>query len=466
MKNIKWNSEMLLKVTFFLLLLIGLTIWMVLQPFGSTPDEEMRYSICKYIFEHGKLPTGGDPEILNHTWGFSYAFQPILPYMISAVFMKVAVNFCVENFFALLSARFVNVLCGMIMAFFVCRIGEKIFKSKTTKWLFILLVTLLPQAMFIHTYVNTDSMALMSTAIMFYAWIIGMETEWNTKSCILLSVGISLCALSYYNAYGFILSSILLFAGSFWKWTDGKITFNWKAMLTKGAFISILVFVMIGWWFIRSYFLYDGDFLGLTTRNEYAEIYAREDLKPSLHATYLKEGYSLLYMLLHSNFIRLTTRSFIAMFGNMSLGVYNWIYRVYYVLIVFGVLGFFYPAKRRDYFATMEKGRLHLLHICLGISLIIPNFLNMWAAYSYDYQPQGRYSLPMLLPLMYFITVGIHKLLTATIRNQRVVQLIEMAAGIFVITAAVLSLTDFILPAYYNTFMEWFKNTFLMMAKS
>lgn len=37
-------------------------------------------------------------------------------------------------------------------------------------------------------------------------------------------------------------------------------------------------------------------------------------------------------------------------------------------------------------------------------ALLIPNYLNAYYSYSSDFQPQGRYSMPMLIPLMYFVT--------------------------------------------------------------
>lgn len=462
-KRWNWKKETNAQAVFLIIYFGVIFVWMILQPLGDSPDEDMRYLICKYIFTHWRLPHGADPEILDHTWGFSYAFQPILPYMIMAVFMKVSIYFIPEAYIAVLSARLVNVICGTIMAYFVCRIGNKIFVRKAPKWMFILLCTMLPEAMFMHTYINTDSMALMSTAIMFYAWILGMESDWNKKSIIVLSTGISLCALSYYNAYGFILSSIFLFSFCYFQRKSGKILIDWKRLMKKGLAVSALVLIMIGWWFARSYILYDGDFLGLSTRNAYAEVYARQDLKPSIHETYFMDGYSIFYMLMHSNFVVLTVRSFIAMFGNMSIGVYNWIYHVYYLVIGIGLMGFLYPLKKREYLVQFEQIKLRLIHICLFISLVIPNLLNLWAAYSYDYQPQGRYSLPMLLPLMYFVVVGFHKGVSLILRQERAVRIAECVVCGFVIVAAVLSLTDFIIPAYYNTFMDWYKNTFLVL---
>lgn len=428
-----------------LLLLIG---WTVIQPLGGGPDEKMRYSIVQYIFVHLKLPHGGDPEILDRTWGFSYAFQPIFPYILSAIFVKIGSYFTMNGFLLLLCARFVNIILGTLMALYTRKLSKLIFKTALSQWLFTLLVVLLPMQLFMHTYVNTDSMALLSTVLIVYSWIKGCENNWNIKSCIVLAIGIILCAMSYYNAYGYILCSMILFLFCYVQLQKYKIKIDWVLLLKKGSIISIIVLIGIGWWFIRSYIIYDGDFLGLRIRDEYAEIYAIDSLKPSIHETFYNQGYSIWYMLRHSNFIVLTSKSFIAMFGNMAVGVYDWIYYGYLVLIVIGLLGMFIPQKNRSYLTRLNDKQVILLHFNMFLCMIIPNVLNIWAAYSYDYQPQGRYSLPMLVSLMYFVSIGIHKVINRFVKKEKIRQPILFAISAWIILVCVVCLRMFIIPMY------------------
>ena len=64
---------------FALLLVFGIYLaWAGSQRHNFSPDEGMRSRIVQYIYEHGKLPHGGDPEIRDEDWGISYAFNPIL----------------------------------------------------------------------------------------------------------------------------------------------------------------------------------------------------------------------------------------------------------------------------------------------------------------------------------------------------------------------------------------------------
>ena len=84
----------------------------------------------------------------------------------------------------------------------------------------------------------------------------------------------------------------------------------------------------------------------------------------------------------------------------------------------------------------------------MAISAIIPNMLNVWYSYSSDYQPQGRYSMPMLIPLMYFVTKGLIILKDKLIKEQmqkKTMRFISALLGIIVIW----SLVGTIIPYYY-----------------
>ena len=65
-------------------------------------------------------------------------------------------------------------------------------------------------------------------------------------------------------------------------------------------------------------------------------------------------------------------------------------------------------------------------------ALLIPNYLNAYYSYSSDFQPQGRYSMPMLIPLMYFVTKGVQ----AFLKREKKLQKYEKLFCILVCVAA------------------------------
>lgn len=414
------KKELPITILYFSVYTVIALSLLIRQPFGNPPDEINRYLIPQYIAETGSLPNGYDEAIRIPSYGFSYAFQPILPYMIQGYAMRLVMLFTDSQTALFYTARGIDFLFGLVMAYYVLKLGRKWFSQKPFQYLFSFLVSFLPQAIFLHTYINTDSCCMMSIAMMLYGLTLCLEDDFSYGSCTLMSVGIICCALSYYNAYGFILSCILIFFAYFLKKNSSKkYCFDIKSCIRKGLFISVLVLLGISWWFIRSYLLYDGDFLGLRTRDLCGALYGNENMKPGVRVTYQSSGYTVLSMLLRSDFLVLSVNSLIAMYGPMIVTTARWIYRFYKALLAGGfLLGILsvLPSKK-GLTEDIPSGLRHrptlriFFHLNLLMCIILPLILSIIYSYGTDYQPQGRYLMPMLIPLMYYVTRGIHLLL-------------------------------------------------------
>ncbi|MFV0528549.1 MAG: ArnT family glycosyltransferase [Lachnospiraceae bacterium] len=428
-------------------------IWALTQPFDSAPDERMRFEVVEYIFRHGSLPSGGELEIRDELWGFSYAFNPILPYMIAAVFMKAASFFSSNAFVLVMAARMVSILSGVGTAFFAIRIARNLFPGKA-RWFNVVLVALLPSAVFVTSYVNCDAFAIFSTAVIVYCWIRGVQTRWDSKSCIGLALGISMCALSYYNAYGFILCSILFYGIT--QLLFCRQQHAYKAFWQKGLLISVIVLVLIGWWFIRNYMLYDGDLLGSRTSTLYGELYAAAEYKPSARITPQGTGISLWEMLVQpwgtfeDGWVSITAESFIGTFGYLNVFLSKKVVYVYWALLLGGLgLLLVHPVKL---FAVRCKAQWQVRPIfnwCMLLAALIPNILNVYYSYTSDYQPQGRYSLPMLLPLMYLVATGYQNAIEKFIKKERWRNIVYIVLAAGIALAAIYAYVRVLYPAYH-----------------
>lgn len=397
---------------FGLYLVLGISL-LIVQPFGDPPDEYNRYLIPRYIAEHGTLPNGFEPSILIEGYGFSYAFQPILPYILQGYAMRL-VNFFTESEAALLyTARSVNLFLGLLTAWVALLLSEKWFRDRRFGLIFAFLATFLPQSLFIHTYVNTDSCCMLSVAVMLYGLTLGLKSGFSNRSAFIMALGIILCALSYYNAYGYILSCILLFTAFFLTYSGGRIRFDYKTFLKKGCFISAIVLLGIAWWFIRSAVLYDGDFLGLATRDNCAALYALPEHHPDTRVTWQSQGYSLWEMLKNSDFTFLSVLSFIGIYGSMTIITSIWVYRFYKALFFFGlVFCAVIPASASSGEKSPSGRRFFRIfyHLNMIFCIVMPLILSMIYSYTTDYQPQGRYLLPALIPLCYYTVRGLEKI--------------------------------------------------------
>lgn len=441
-------NEKVFKVILVIFVFALCLAWATAQPFDSGPDERMKYDVCRYLVEHGSLPHGGEESIRNPIWGISYAFTPILSYMISAVFMKIAMIFTTNEFAIVVAARLVSVICMTLLSIVCMKISEKLFKGPY-KWLFTILVIFLPQMIFLGSYINNDSLALLSIGIIIYSWILGLERKWDIKTCILLAVGIGICALSYYNAYGYILCSIFIYLITCIQ--DKKPI---KELLLKGLLIFAIAFAIAGWWFIRNFIIYDGDFLGMSTSNEYAEMYAMDFCKPSKIQNPVNRGVSLYQMLIRENWIRTTILSFIGLFGYMSIIMNRLIYDVYLVLFLIGGIGTLILFK--DFILNKIKKRTEtdgkdiVFNVIFIVSIIIPWCLSIYYSYFSDFEPQGRYIMPMIIPFMYFAVKGIERIFKKILRKEILQKVVIALINTVLIIMPVFILFTYIIPIYHN----------------
>ena len=419
-----FKNESFYEVLFFLTALACMLAFVLIQPFGEGPDEINRFRIVWYISEHGILPKGDDPEVLIPGYGGSYAFQPMLPYMIQGYLLWFLRLFTERFDMLLVSARMVNVLFGLGCAYYARKLSKLFFPDTLSQWIFSCLVVFLPQSIFIHTYVNTDSCALFSVMMMFAAALTGCRKGFGRSQYIQLAVGIVLCMLSYYNAYGAILVSAVLFLTHFVnKVPAGSITadgtaspkdryyIEFRPLLRKGCFIALLVLIGAGWWFLRNAILYQGDFLGMQARNQCVALTCTPEFHPLLRPTYQNQGVGVLEMVFGTDFFTLLSRSFVAMFGPMIIPTHYYIYETYYRIFAAGLVAALIPVGHELYLNWQSTRHKWLINICMGIACIIPIVLCVYYSYSWDFQPQGRYLLPMLPAFMYLVTLGIKKIL-------------------------------------------------------
>jgi 4-amino-4-deoxy-L-arabinose transferase-like glycosyltransferase len=392
---------------FFLLFVFCLFLaWALLIPYRQAPDEKMRYKIALYIYNYGKLPSGSESEIMNPVWGQSYAYQPILAYQIQAVGMHIGHFFGLPDDKLYIAARICNVLTGTATAAVLLAIGRECFKGKNA-YLFAGFIILIPQFAFINSYVNNDALAFFSASLIVLGWIRGLKSLWSVRSCIFLGIGTGLCALSYYNAYGFILCSLILYLGSWIIRRHEKPAPFWlkHGLIVLGVFLAVCA-----WWFIRSAILHNGDFMGLRTVNALAEQCASPGYKPSQIQTPQKAGYSVFQMIFtnYNGFIwiKKSVMSFFASFGaNNALSVNLYYYYVIFMITIVGLTA--------ALVVWISDGRQKLIcpehHLFLGTMVLaglIPFCIAVYYSYVNDYQPQGRYFLTALIPLAFFWSWG------------------------------------------------------------
>ncbi len=438
----KKNKKIIMAI--FLIGLFGYyLIWTVSQPYNSCPDEKMKWDICKYIAEHNSIPDGRDESIRDSIWGISYAFQPILTYMICAVFVKIASIFTTQQFVLVVAARLVSTISMTLTIYFVIKIANKLFKDKGIyKYLFIVFIAFQPITAFLASYINNDSTAILAISMIIYLWILGLESNWKTKHCILLGGAVGFCALTYYNAYGYILCSVLICLSSAVLNKMGA-----KEIAKKALIVASVAFAVAGWWFVRNAIIYDGDILGTKTQNEYGDKYALEQYKPSVRKTPENSNESIWHMLDEDAWANTTAKSFVGIFGYHSILMSNKIYYSYLGLWLIGGLGCLLKFKDLFIYKKEEKSK-YILNYIFVIAIIIPILLSIIYSYTSDFQPQGRYIMGIIIPFVYFVVNGIQTMLEKFIKSEKIRNIIIIMVMLLIIAISFKAIFSYVIPAY------------------
>ena len=447
------KTDRFIEAVFLIFVFVITAVLASREAFGMMPDEFSHFEVVYYIYKHGVIPTGYEPQIQVPYWGASYAFQPILTYIIQGFVMRFIDLFTDSVYAIMFSARLVNCAFGVIMAYFVRRISCLIWDDRSLQWLFTFLIVLLPENLYIHSYINTDSMAAMSVAIIIYALIKGEEDDFANKTIVTLAAGVSLCLLSYYNAYGAVLIAVIWFFAHFISGHRNADPANkgnnadpankgnnadpanksYRVMWKKFGLTTLLVCIMAGWWFVRSGILYHGDIFGLSARWELAVKEAEPQYSPLMKQTFMSQGSSLKDMLLSGDYLKTVYRSFICVMGNFDIQTADVVYHIDKIILAVGIIFAILPLRANARFIrshggasagcpgnsddstcyvddTVDKRHVRIyVELLLFADIVITVLLHMVYSYAYDWQPQGRYLLPMLVPLMYFLTLGFDK---------------------------------------------------------
>lgn len=386
-----------------LVCLLVCVLWSCRLPVEQAPDEYMRLPIPFYILEHGKLPLGTDLEVRNPWWGTSYAFTPYGASLLSFAFMRIVSFITTSEGMLIVAARLPSALFMAATVLLCEKIGKRVFSSPLSPYCMALFVGLLPQMVFLGSYLNQDAMEVFATALIVYAWLLGAEHAWDIPRCLLLAVALGVCALSYYFAYIYLLASVAVyFATARHAVVSDRLTTG--RMWRRALLITLVALAVGGWFFARNYFLYDGDLLGRATSTAMSEKYAIAWLKPSANTSVRDKGMALIDMVISTDdggWLDHTVKSFIGCFGYMTTWLSPKVYLAYKVVI--GVPFLLLPVHLVR--GTAYEGRA-AIRVALIVCAIVVFGLAAYYSWAVDYQPQGRYVMGALMPLALGVASG------------------------------------------------------------
>lgn len=147
----------------------------------------------------------------------------------------------------------------------------------------------------------------------------------------------------------------------------------------------------------------------MAARNACVASTCTPEYHPLLRTTYQNQGIGVFTMVFGTDYYALLRRSFVAMFGPMSLPTHYYIYETYYKIFAVGLLAALLPVGFDLHLTWLKRNRRTFLGLCMFLMCAITIFLCIYYSFTWDFQPQGRYLMPMLPSFMYLVTLGIRR---------------------------------------------------------
>ena len=422
---------------------------LVIDP-AYCPDESRRKLVSDWIFNNAALPQGNEAELIIPGYGFSYTVRPYLSAIIGAACMHVVCHVTTDPAVLLASTRICSILSITAVCYYCLKAGRMLFASRAAARLFAGIVCFLPQVIFVGSYQNNDALSMAAVCMMLYYLVLGTKQHWSVGSCVGLSVGMSLCLLAYYNAYGWILMAVVFCIRSCLQ--DKEIHRKLLFITKRAALIGCIIAVLAGWHFIRNAILLDGDFLGFR-----AEMLSRQQLQSAgveliSYRNLYQAGHPLSYMFQMNDgmFMPYTLKSFIGVFGYMDIFMPEIMYGLYLGIILTGIMVYAVAS-----FACKKSPLQRNVMLMMSGASLITIVLHIAHSYFRDFQAQGRYVLTVAVFLAWMIAYGfdhveIHSS-TEEHRNGGVIRTARISNGMLLI--------------WIMLFVSSFHNTMSMMLK-
>lgn len=371
------------------LFLVTAWTWQNTIPFNRAPDEfEHVHFNVEVILDQHRLPVSGVDDLAAYaatttqSWGrvvsrYSYCIYPAFNYLLSAATAAIARDSL--DWPVWRGARLASLAWGLL---FLNALALALRQVTSGRWAPALAATaaaaLLPQVVFLASYTNADIHSLAASALLALA-LLNVWHQSHRFALLWLGLATGLILVAKYN-YFILLSApplLLLALARRDHWTMRRLASALGQVVLVAGLFS-------GGWFIRNLLLY-GDPLGqnfaLRLMHRYAEPRAP-----------LPITWNNLWLLLQLNFHGQTFESLLGRFDYMILRMPGLAYRVAEVVLgAAGLGGLLVLFLRRDKAAGRGLA-------ALGALVFASLALHVYNSMVNDYQPQGRYLFPVLVP--------------------------------------------------------------------
>jgi hypothetical protein len=399
------RQKLISKLIIIVLLTITVRLpWLFMIPAFEAPDENPHLWVIQYCAQHLSLPSRD--AIYASGADASYGSIPQFGYVPHVFFLKI-----LPNLNPRLAARYASLLMASILNVTAYLIAQEIFLANMLLTLAVPAMLIFhPELVFVGSYANNDITVatLSSIVLLLLIRTIKQGLTWHRSLWIGFLSGWIL--LSKYTGTCVIPTALVFLSLAAWL---HRCTL--KSYLVHLGSAILIFLATCAWWFIRSYYVFNGDISGVGT------LYYT--WASSCHKSLTLPYKPVLEVISKTRWWRMNFYSYWAVFGYMIRFVKTFFYFVYLGFVAISAIGGLTTLKRivhsgSELFARSQADaskfpRQELIpaviwSMFLSISLlnIIASALGSCSGVS---GPQGRYFFPSEVALISLLLAGLYQ---------------------------------------------------------
>jgi 4-amino-4-deoxy-L-arabinose transferase-like glycosyltransferase len=448
------RTEWAVVAAFALFALVNALCWAVVTPLGDAPDEPGHFEVVAFEAAFGEIPEfgvddygttrriaiDGYPSPLN-----TYSAQPGISYIVSAGAIRLLGDRLDEPARA---ARFPGALWAAMMTIVVFAGVRAMFPDEADAAVLAALVAALwPQLAFLFSYINNDGLTTVACAGLVATWFVGRNRGWRAPEAAALGIASGLVLLNKPNGFPLVLVGGLLFLAGL----EGSLRSRGLRVVVAAA----AGLATCGWWYLIAFRRYGWDLLASGRAERLRDELGVQWASGQFYGKSLLETAFDPFPRFGETWIEGTFRTAVGVLGELTIPLPEWAYVIVGAITIASILGFAVSLFKQEAW----RSRLSLMHV--AAFLLLPAFLglSLFRSWAHDFQAQGRYLFPAMLPFLGFLAVGVLQPFRGRWRG---------VAGALVTLAFVFVLVDSflirLLGAYRMTFSDLWNRTPVLAA--
>jgi len=393
MNTIQSRSQRLNCLLIFLVFLGYFATTAYFLPSGAGPDYPLSRLSADFYLQNGRLATYPEDEksMAFSNFGNSRLLRPPLGFASAAAISKLRGTTIEQNTERYYSYRLANAFYGALTVAIIYAALYLLLGNALTALFGSILIGLMPQFTFIASYLNDDGAAIAAVSILVLTMLKIVKSGASFSNCILFAFAVGLTIITKKAGWVFLPAAVLFYLGFI-------LRFN-REFLSKHIAMFITFIFAGGWWLIFNMMQYGWDDPILSkVIHEAAWKNTKFDLNKFGFLAEKGVGVSGLVFGNYAHFWQATYKAVVGHLDWLAIRVGSLQYNYYLIFLIGAIANTLLLLQKMLSSRFTDKMAWFEVILYIGILLQISAFV--WVNVANDIQIQGKYIMPVILPIL------------------------------------------------------------------